>query len=61
MYGFPPIKLVNNNKMKDTDNNTTKREYNKTINIKKILANKKKDFIKIEEKPEDTIEVIKYI
>jgi methyl coenzyme M reductase beta subunit len=60
MYGFPPIKLVNN-KIGTSSNNTTKREYNKTINIKKILANNKNQFIKIDEEKDESIEVIKSI
>jgi hypothetical protein len=61
MYGFPPIKFINNNIKKNKEQNI-KREYNKTINIRQILANKKNQFIKIEEKKsDDDIEVIRSI
>jgi hypothetical protein len=61
MYGFPPIKFINNNIKKNKEQNI-KREYNKHINIRQILANKKNQFIKIEEKKsDDDIEVIRSI
>jgi hypothetical protein len=61
MYGFPPIKFINNNIKKNKEQNI-KREYNKPINIRQILANKKNQFIKIEEKKsDDDIEVIRSI
>jgi hypothetical protein len=59
MYGFPPIKNINNMN-KEQNNNIKKREYN--INIREILANKKNQFIKVDEKKnDDEIEVIKTI
>ncbi len=45
---------------KEQNNNIKKREYN--INIREILANKKNQFIKVDEKKnDDEIEVIKTI
>jgi len=61
MYGFPPIKFINNNNIKKNKEHNIKREYNKTINIREIFANKRNQFIKIEDKKEDDIEVIKSI
>lgn len=61
MYGFPPIKYINNNIKKNKEQDI-KREYNKTINIREILANKKNQFIKVDELiVDEDIEVIKSI
>jgi hypothetical protein len=61
MYGFPPIKYINNNIKKNKEQNI-KREYNKTINIREILANKKTQFIKVDENKEnDELEIINKI
>jgi hypothetical protein len=62
MYGFPPIKYINNNIKKEYNNNIKKREYNKVINIKKILSQNKKQFIEFDKKDNnDNIEVIETI
>ena len=62
MYGFPPIKYINNNN-NNKNIKSIKREYN--IDIKKILANKSistnSTFIKIDESKDQEIEVINKI